>query len=152
MYAVRKAGIWHYVSVQTIEKKKKERSRHDSKIFQQTVVLKIWQKQRKKLTWLVWISCTWLQIWQKQRKNWLDLYEFPVHDYTQEQNRSPYVFPSYNDAKRRQEKIFKILRTFAAMVTWRSTSLYRTLCKRSWLDGIPQKEVIEEDKQRGLLR
>ena len=77
------AAVWHYVWVQTNWKKKLLRyigyifgysnsllklnrevvttpRCRDSKIFQQTVVLQIRQKQRTKLTWLVWISCAWL--------------------------------------------------------------------------------------------
>ena len=31
-----------------------------------------------------------LQIWQKKKTKKIDLYDFPVHDCTQEQNGSPY--------------------------------------------------------------
>ena len=39
-----------------------------------------------------------LQIWQKKTKK-LNMYDFPVHDYTQDQNGSPYFFSMFQQCK-----------------------------------------------------
>ena len=42
-----------------------------------------------------------LQIWQKNKNNGEnDMFDFPVHNCTKEQNGSPYLFPSFDNANR----------------------------------------------------
>ena len=52
----------------------------------------------------------------------IDMYDFPVHDYTQERDGSPYVL-SFDNKNRClfQERLLRS-KNFATMVTWRHTS------------------------------
>ena len=52
----------------------------------------------------------------------IDMYDFPVHDYIQERNGSPYVL-SFDNTNRClfQERLLRS-KNFATMVTWRHTS------------------------------
>ena len=63
-----------------------------------------------------------LQIWQKTKTKNLNMYDFPVHDYIQEQNGSPYfvLFQQCN-GRLYQERLLRST-NFATMVTLRRTS------------------------------
>ena len=73
-----------------------------------------------------------LQIWQKKTKK-LNMYDFPVHDYTQDQNGSPYSFLCFNNENGRlyQERFLRST-NFVTMVTLVALLFFILVC--NWLN------------------